>query len=34
LELLKSSITTTEVNTARVYNWDVERRRAQEAGSS
>lgn len=27
LEFLKENITTMEVNTARLYNWDVERRR-------
>lgn len=32
LGLLKDAITITEVNTARVFNWDVERRRAQKAG--
>ncbi|VEU19707.1 DEKNAAC100051 [Brettanomyces naardenensis] len=31
LEYLRSNITTMEVNTARVYNWDVQRRRTQNA---
>lgn len=32
LEFLRSQITTMEVNTARVYNWDVKQRRiAREA---
>lgn len=34
LELLKGSITTTEVNIARVYNWDVEHRRKQQLESA
>ncbi|KAJ1664533.1 hypothetical protein EV178_004046 [Coemansia sp. RSA 1646] len=29
LEFLRDQITTMEVNTARVYNWDVKRRRAE-----
>lgn len=29
LEFLKSNITTMEVNTARLYNWDVERRKKE-----
>lgn len=32
LGLLKDSITITEVNTARVFNWDVEQRRGQKGG--
>jgi hypothetical protein len=32
LGLLKDSITVTEVNTARVFNWDVERRRGLKGG--
>jgi hypothetical protein len=32
LGLLKDSITVTEVNTARVFNWDVEQRRGRKAG--
>jgi hypothetical protein len=28
LEFLREQITTMEVNTARVYNWDVKKRRA------
>lgn len=31
LEFLKENITTMEVNTARLYNWDVERRRNMKA---
>jgi hypothetical protein len=31
LGLLKDSITVTEVNTARVFNWDVEQRRSRKA---
>ncbi len=31
LEFLRDQITTTEVNMARVYNWDVQRRKAAEA---
>lgn len=31
LEFLKENITTMEVNTARLYNWDVERRKKQRA---
>ncbi|KAI8331445.1 Prefoldin subunit-domain-containing protein [Choanephora cucurbitarum] len=36
LEFLRSQITTMEVNTARVYNWDVKQRRLlrEQAGSS
>ena len=30
LEFLREQITTMEVNTARVYNWDVKKRRATE----
>ncbi len=33
LELLRENITTMEVNTARVYNWDVQKRREEKAGS-
>jgi hypothetical protein len=29
LEFLKENITTMEVNTARVYNWDVQKRREE-----
>lgn len=29
LEFLRENITTMEVNTARVYNWDVQKRRDQ-----
>ena len=32
LGLLKDSITVTEVNTARVFNWDVEQRRGLKGG--
>ncbi|KAI8467579.1 MAG: putative prefoldin subunit 3 [Monoraphidium minutum] len=32
LGLLKDSITVTEVNTARVFNWDVEQRRGRKGG--
>lgn len=31
LEFLKENITTMEVNTARVYNWDVQKRREERA---
>lgn len=31
LEFLKENITTMEVNTARLYNWDVERRKKMKA---
>ncbi len=31
LEYLRSNITTMEVNTARVYNWDVQRRRSEKS---
>lgn len=31
LEFLRDQITTTEVNMARVYNWDVQRRKVAEA---
>lgn len=31
LEFLKENITTMEVNTARLYNWDVERRKKERA---
>ncbi|QPG76291.1 hypothetical protein FOA43_003677 [Brettanomyces nanus] len=31
IDYLRSNITTMEVNTARVYNWDVQRRRTQKA---
>ena len=31
LEFLKENITTMEVNTARLYNWDVERRKKAKA---
>lgn len=29
LEFLRENITTVEVNTARVYNWDVQKRREE-----
>lgn len=31
IDMIKESITTTEVSIARVYNWDVERRRKEKA---
>ncbi|KAG7897813.1 hypothetical protein KL935_004688 [Ogataea polymorpha] len=34
LEYLRSNITTMEVNTARVYNWDVQRRKALKAAET
>lgn len=34
LEFLKENITTMEVNTARLYNWDVERRRNMKAAET
>lgn len=34
LDYLRSNITTMEVNTARVYNWDVQRRKALKAKES
>lgn len=33
LEYLRENITTMEVNTARVHNWDVQRRRDEKAGA-
>ena len=33
LEAVKGGTTTTEVSVARVFNWDVERRRAQKAAA-
>lgn len=34
LEFLKENITTMEVNTARLYNWDVERRKQERAAAA
>jgi phage protein D len=34
LEFLRDQITTMEVNTARVYNWDVKQRRLAKAQES
>lgn len=34
LEFLRESITTMEVNTSRLYNWDVQRRRLEKGKSS
>ncbi|CAJ0751835.1 14231_t:CDS:2, partial [Entrophospora sp. SA101] len=33
LEFLREQITTMEVNTARVYNWDVKKRRVEKSSS-
>jgi Prefoldin subunit len=34
LEFIREQMTVMEVNTARVYNWDVKRRREREKGRS
>jgi prefoldin subunit 5 len=34
LEFLRSQITTTEVNMARVFNWDVQRRKPEEKNAA
>ena len=34
LDFLRDQITTTEVNMARVYNWDVKRRQSQKTSAN